>query len=81
MNTFKGVGAATHEGVAQAMVVGAVSHFLCKNIGWFAFSVDMGNCYGTIRDPFTRDVLFELDVTIAFRCQIVATFDASIVVV
>ncbi len=27
------------------------------------------------------DILFELDVTIALRCQIVAPFDASVVVV
>ena len=81
MNTFKEVGAATHEGVTQAMEVGAVLHFLCKNIGLIAFSVDMGNCDGTVHDPFTSDVLFKLDVTIAFRCQIVAPFDASVVVV
>jgi hypothetical protein len=43
MDAFKEIGAATHEGVAQATEVGAVSHFLCKNIGWIAFSVDMGN--------------------------------------
>ena len=80
MNTFKEVGAAMHEGVAQAKKVGAVLHFLCKNIGWIAFSVDMGNCDGTFRDPFTSDVLFEPNMTIAFRCQIVAPFDASVVV-
>ena len=37
------IGAATHERVAQATENGAVSHFLRKNIGWIAFSVDMGN--------------------------------------
>ncbi len=37
-----------------------------ENISWIVFATDMRDRYGPPINPFTRDVLFQLDVTIAF---------------
>jgi hypothetical protein len=66
MNAFEEIRTSTHERVSQPVEVGSVLHLLCENINWLVFATDMRDRNGPLINPFTRDVLFQLDVTIAF---------------
>ena len=46
-----------HEGIAEMMEVGTISHFFSKEIGWIEFSTDMRDHNGTILNPFASHVL------------------------
>jgi hypothetical protein len=81
MDAFEEVWTSTHEGVLQPAEVGSVSHLLREKISWIGFATDMRDHNGPVVNPFTSDILSQLDVTIAFWCRIVAPFDASVVVI
>ncbi len=66
MDAFEEVQTSTHERVSQPVEVGSISHLLREKISWIGFATDMKDGNGPIVNPFTSDVLSQLDVTIAF---------------
>ncbi len=66
MDAFEEVQTWTHERVLQPAEVGSVSHLLCEKISWIGFATDMRDHNGPVVNPFTSDVLSQLDVMIAF---------------
>jgi hypothetical protein len=66
MDAFEEVQTSTHERVSQPTEVGSVSHLLREKISWIGFATDMRDRNGPVVNPFTSDILSQLDVTIAF---------------
>ena len=66
MDAFEEVRASMHERVSDLAELGSVLHLLCENISWIVFATDMRDHNDPLINPFTRDILFQLDVMIAF---------------
>ncbi len=81
VDAFEVVTGAAHECIAKAAEVGAVSHFLGKNIRDIALSADVSDGDCAFGDPFPCGVLAILDVVVAFCCHVVAPLDAGIIVI
>ncbi len=58
-----------------------ITHFFCKDVGWVAFSADVGDGNAAILDPFTSGVFAMFNVAVSFCSQIVAPFYACLIVV
>jgi hypothetical protein len=58
-----------------------IANFFSEKIRWVAFSTDMGDCDTSILYPFASGVFAMFNMVVAFSCQIMAPFHASIVVV
>jgi hypothetical protein len=80
-DSLEEVGSPQHEGVVEATKVCAVAHFLSENVRGNAFAVDVWDGDATVFDPLPSHIFPMFNMTIALCGQIVAPFDASVVVI
>jgi hypothetical protein len=66
IEAFEEVQTSTRERVLQLAEVGSVLHLLREKISWIGFATDMRDRNGPVVNPFTIDILSQLDVMIAF---------------
>ena len=66
MDAFEEVQTLTPERVSQPAGVGSILHLFCEKISWIGFATDMRDRNGPVVNPFTSDVLSQLNVMIAF---------------
>jgi hypothetical protein len=66
MQAFEEGQAMAHEGVTEVAEVCTILHFFGEGIRGVAFTTDMSNSNSTLFDLLVCNILFELDLMIAF---------------
>ncbi len=57
-----------------------IAHFFSENVGGIAFTVDVQDSNRAILDPLAGSIFAVFNVAVALRSQVVAPFDACLVV-
>ncbi len=61
--------------------MGAVTHFLGKNIRRIDFTGNMLDCNGLVLDPFANRIFAKLEMSCRLRCHVVRPLDTGVIVI
>jgi hypothetical protein len=81
VDAFEVVARAAHKQVAKAAEVGAVLHFLGKDVGDVAFTAYVHDCDCAVSNPFMCRVFKIFNVLVAFGGHIVALLDTCVIII